>query len=39
VTTSVDARNGLQVNQVAGGTRLDFPTRQTYGRSLMVNLR
>lgn len=37
--SKVSAHDGVQVNQVAGGTRLDFPTRQTYGRSLMVNLR
>jgi hyaluronate lyase len=34
----VSGDNGVQVSQVAVGTRLDFPTRQIYGRSLTVNL-
>jgi hyaluronate lyase len=37
--SKVSGDDGVQVGQVAGGTRLDFPTHQTYGRSLTVNLR
>jgi hyaluronate lyase len=37
--SKVSADDGVRVNQVAGGTKLDFDTHQTYGRSLRVTLR
>jgi hyaluronate lyase len=37
--SKVSGDDGVRVSQVAGGTRLDFTTRQTYGRSLTVDLR
>lgn len=37
--TKVSGDDGIQLTRVRGGTRLDFPTHHTHGRTLTIRLR